>query len=178
MQVSRWRAINLRARGAAVHRRASGRAERTVEFDAARHFLLESDGFAGGGEALSVRAQLGRIIGLQVAVSVAIAAACLVISGANAAVSAFLGGAIGFLSSLAYAWRIAGSQTRSTDTEKGADPKALMRAHFVGEVQKLALTVILFAAVLILYKGVATLPLLLTFIATLVVYWVALLIVF
>ena len=61
---------------------------------------------------------------------------------------------------------------------KVADPKALLRAHLVGEAQKLALTVILFAAVLILYKGVATLPLLLTFIATLVVYWVALLFVF
>jgi len=58
------------------------------------------------------------------------------------------------------------------------DLEALLRAHVVGEVQKLALTVILFAAVLILYKGVATLPLLLTFIATLAVYWVALLIVF
>ena len=42
----------------------------------------------------------------------------------------------------------------------------------------LALTVILFVVVLAFYKGVATLPLLLTFIATLVVYWVALLIVF
>ena len=123
-----------------------------------------------------MRAQLGRIIGLQVAVSIAIAAACLAFYGANAAVSAFLGGAIGFLGSFAYAWRIAGPQTRGS--ENAADPKALMRAHFVGEAQKLALTVILFAAVLILYKGVATLPLLLTFIATLVVYWVALLIVF
>jgi F0F1-type ATP synthase assembly protein I len=45
-------------------------------------------------------------------------------------------------------------------------------------VQKLALTVILFVAVLVLYKGVATLPLLLTFIATLAMYWIALLIVF
>jgi ATP synthase protein I len=59
-----------------------------------------------------------------------------------------------------------------------SDPKALLRAHLVAEVQKLAVTVILFAAVLILFKGVATLPLLLTFIATLVVYWVALLLVF
>jgi ATP synthase protein I len=130
-----------------------------------------------------LRAQLGRIIGLQVAVSVVIALACLVFYGANAAVSAFLGGAIGFLGSLAYAWKIAGSQARNTDgTDDGgraaADPRALMRAHLVGEVQKLALTVILFVAVLVLYKGVATLPLLLTFIATLVVYWVALLIVF
>ena len=128
-----------------------------------------------------MRAQLGRIIGLQVAVSVVIALACLVFYGANAAVSAFLGGAIGFLGSLAYAWRIAGSQARGTggtDGERAADARALMRAHLVGEVQKLALTVILFVAVLVLYKGVATLPLLLTFIATLVVYWVALLIVF
>ena len=122
-----------------------------------------------------MRAQLGRIIGLQVAVSVAIALACLAFYGTNAAVSAFLGGAIGFLGSLAYAWKIAGPRTRG---DTNVDPKALMRGHLVGEVQKLALTVILFAAVLILYKGVATLPLLLTFIATLVVYWVALLIVF
>jgi F0F1-type ATP synthase assembly protein I len=82
----------------------------------------------------------------------------------------------GVVGSLAYAWRIARPQTRGTDA--AADPRALVRAHFVGEAQKLALTVILFAAVLVLYKGVATLPLLLTFIATLVVYWVALLIVF
>ncbi len=116
-----------------------------------------------------MRGQVRRIIGLQVAVSAVIALLCLVVYGANAAASAFLGGAIGFLGSLAYARRIARETT---------DPKALLRAHVVGEVQKLALTVILFAAVLILYKGVATLPLLLTFIATLVVYWVALLIVF
>jgi ATP synthase protein I len=116
-----------------------------------------------------VRGQVRRIIGLQVAVSGVIALLCLVVYGANAAASAFLGGAIGFLGSLAYARRIAARET--------SDPKVLLRAHFIGEVQKLALTVILFVAVLILYKGVATLPLLLTFIATLVVYWVALLIV-
>jgi ATP synthase protein I len=117
-----------------------------------------------------VRGQVRRIIGLQVAVSAVIALLCLAVYGANAAVSAFLGGAIGFLGSLAYARRIVAPQT--------SDPKVLLRAHFVGEVQKLALTAILFAAVLILYQGVATLPLLLTFIATLVVYWVALLMVF
>jgi ATP synthase protein I len=126
------------------------------------------------GRRFLLRAQLGRIVGLQVAVTVVIAAACLALYGANVAVSAFLGGAIGFLGSLAYAWKIAGAQNRGT----GMDPKALMRAHFVGEAQKLALTVILFVAVLVLYKGVATLPLLLTFIATLAVYWVALLMVF
>jgi ATP synthase protein I len=125
-----------------------------------------------------LRAQLGRIIGLQVAISVVIALACLVFYGANAAVSAFLGGAIGFVGSFAYAWKIAGPQTRNSSGTDAADPNALMRAHLVGEALKLALTVVLFAAVLILYQGVATLPLLLTFIATLVVYWVALLFVF
>lgn len=114
--------------------------------------------------------QVRRIIGLQVAVSVVIAVACLGLFGANAAVSAFLGGAIGFSGSFAYARKIAVPQT--------SDPKALLRAHFVGEVLKLGLTVILFAAVFIFYKGVAALPLLLTFMATLAVYWVALLIVF
>jgi ATP synthase protein I len=130
------------------------------------------------GRRFVLRAQLGRIIGLQIAVSVVIAVACLAFYGVNAAVSAFLGGAIGFVGSFAYAWRIARQHVRGTSGAGEADPKALMRAHFVGEAQKLALTVILFAAVLVLYKGVATLPLLLTFIATLVVYWVALLIVF
>ena len=127
-----------------------------------------------------MRAQLGRIIGLQVAVSVAISLACLVFYGVNAALSAFLGGAIGFLGSLAYAWKIAGPRARGNGDADGgrADPRALMRAHLVGEALKLALTVILFVVVLAFYKGVATLPLLLTFIATLVVYWVALLIVF
>lgn len=117
-----------------------------------------------------MRAQVRLIIGLQIAVSAAIALVCFAIYGANAAASAFLGGAIGFLGSFAYARRIGAPQT--------SDPKVLLRAHFIGEVQKLALTVILFVAVLVLYKGVATLPLLLTFIATLVVYWIALLIVF
>jgi len=117
-----------------------------------------------------LREQLRRIIGLQVAVSVAIALLCLVFYGGNAGLSAFLGGAIGFLSSLAYARQIVASQT--------SDPKGVLRAHLAGEVLKLGLTVILFVAVFILYQGVAALPLLLTFIATLVVYWVALLIVF
>jgi ATP synthase protein I len=117
-----------------------------------------------------MRGEMRRIIGLQVAVSVAIALLCLVLYGTNAAASAFIGGAIGFLGSLAYARRIAAPQT--------SDPKVLLRSHLVGEVLKLGLTVILFAAVFILYKGVAALPLLLTFIATLAVYWVALLIVF
>ncbi len=114
--------------------------------------------------------QVRRIIGLQIAVSAVIAVACLGLFGANAAASAFLGGAIGFCSSLAYASRIAGP--------RASDPKALLRAHLIGEVLKLGLTVILFAAVFIFYKGVAALPLLLTFMATLAVYWVALLIVF
>lgn len=117
-----------------------------------------------------MREQVRRIIGLQVAVSVAIALLCLVFYGANAGLSALLGGAIGFLGSLAYARKIVAAET--------SDPNVVLRAHFVGEVLKLGLTVILFVAVFIFYKGVAALPLLLTFIATLVVYWVALLIVF
>jgi len=117
-----------------------------------------------------VSGQVRWIIGLQVAVSVVIALVCLVALGVNAAWSAFLGGAIGFTGSFAYARKIATPQTR--------DPKDLLRGHLVGEVLKLGLTVILFAAVFTLYKEVAALPLLLTFMATLAMYWVALLIVF
>ena len=114
--------------------------------------------------------QVTRLIGLQVAVSAAVALLFLIFSGANAAASAFLGGAIGFIGSFAYARKIAAPRT--------SDPKDLLRAHLVGEALKLGLTVILFAAVLALYEDVAALPMLLTFIATLAVYWVALLIFF
>ena len=113
--------------------------------------------------------QAYRIIGLQVLVTALISLPLLAIHGALIAASAFAGGAIGFTTSWVYARRM---------TVRADDPRALLRNHFVAELLKLGLTVVLLAAVLILFPGVATLPLLLTFMATLAVYWVALLFVF
>jgi ATP synthase protein I len=111
-----------------------------------------------------------RIVVLQILVTVLISLSLLAFHGALAAASAFAGGAIGFVTSWAYVKKMA--------APAGSDPRKLLRNHAVAECLKLGLTVILFAAVFILFKGVAVLPLLLTFMATLAMYWVALLLVF
>lgn len=116
-----------------------------------------------------MNAQVRRIIGLQILVTALISLLLLAIWGVVVAVSAFAGGAIGFTTSLVYAWVMT--------VPPGSDPGTMLRAHFRAEMWKIALTVILFAAVLVLFKGISTLPLLLTFMATLAVYWVALLVV-
>jgi ATP synthase protein I len=112
-----------------------------------------------------------RVVGLQVMVTVLISLSVLAFSGALAAGSAFTGGAIGFVTSWAYIKRMAAPSGRS-------DPGKLLRNHALAECLKLGLTVVLFAAVFIFFKEVAVLPLLLTFMATLAMYWVALLVVF
>ena len=116
-----------------------------------------------------------RIIGLQLLVTVLISLPLLAIHGALVAVSAFAGGAIGFTTSWVYARRMTAAPRKSGGE---SEPRALLRNHFAAEVLKLGLIVVLFAAVFIFFPKVATLPLLLTFMATLAVYWVALLFVF
>ena len=115
-----------------------------------------------------------RIIGVQVLVTAVITLLLLPIFGALVAASAFAGGAIGFTTSWVYARKM----TLPASDERGRDPKRLLQAHVLAEVWKLGLIVMLFTAVPTLFKEVETLPMLLTFIATLAVYWVALLFVF
>lgn len=115
-----------------------------------------------------------RIVGLQVLVAAVISLLLLMIYGALVAASAFAGGAIGFITSWVYARKM----TVPAGDGAGSDPRRLLRAHMTAEAWKLGLTLVLFAAVLVLFKAVATLPMLLTFMATLAVYWAALLIVF
>jgi len=78
-----------------------------------------------------------------------------------------IGGGIGFSTAWIYA--------RRAFAAGGEDPRELVKAHYRAEALKLAFTVVLFAAAVVLYEEVSTLPLLLTYIATLAVYWVALL---
>lgn len=112
--------------------------------------------------------QVWWILGLQIAVSVVGALLCLVLFGVTAALSSFVGGAIGFLSTFAYARRILGPAP--------ADPQRALLAHVAGEAAKFGTTVALFALVFIAWKGVAPLPLFLTYLVTLAMFWVALLI--
>ena len=113
-----------------------------------------------------VRVGVRRIIGIQVAVSCVIALLLAALYGTTIALSAFAGGAIGFIASSVYAQRMA---------VQGSDPQALLRGHYVAEFSRFGVTVALFAAVFLLFRNVAALPLFLTYVATLVVYWVALL---
>jgi ATP synthase protein I len=112
-----------------------------------------------------------RIVGLQILITILVSLLLLAFYGALAAASAFAGGAIGFVTSWAYIKKMAAPSV-------GRDPRKLLMNHAVAECLKLGLTVILFAAVFVFFKGVAVLPLLLTFMATLAMYWVGLLIVF
>ncbi len=112
-----------------------------------------------------------RIVGLQVLVTVLIALPMLAFSGALAAGSSLAGGAIGFVTSWAYIQKMAAPSG-------GRNPGVLLRNHVIAECLKLGLTVVAFAAVFVFFKGVAVVPMLLTFMATLAMYWVALLVVF
>ena len=107
-----------------------------------------------------------RIILIQVAVAVAMALLMLVIYGLTAAVSAFVGGAIGFLTSLVYAKKML--------APPGSEAKKIIRAHYSAEAYKLIFTILLFSLVFTQYKEVHALSLFATYVATLAVYWVAL----
>lgn len=108
-----------------------------------------------------------QILWLQVAVTVLIAAALLGFKGTSAAVSAFLGGSIGFLSSLVYAITMV--------MVKGGEPRDQLKAHMRAEAYKLISALVLFIAAFTLFRDVSPLILLLTFAATLVAYWAGLL---
>ncbi len=107
------------------------------------------------------------IVGLQFMVALVVAAVFLAESGLLAAKSAMIGGAIGVIPGAFYAWRLVRSQ--------GAAPEQLLRAHYVAEFGKLALTFVMFGAAFVWVKNVSALPLFAGYIATLLVYWAALL---
>jgi ATP synthase protein I len=104
-----------------------------------------------------------QVIWLQVAVTAMIAASLLGFKGTSAAFSAFLGGSIGFLTSLVYA--------KTMVLVKGKEPRNLLKAHVRAEAYKLLSTLVLFIAVFSLFRDLWALVLILTFAATLVVYW-------
>lgn len=114
-----------------------------------------------------IERRVRRIIWQQVGITAVISVMALLIYGLLAAASAFVGGAIGFLTSWVYA--------RKMSVPPGSDPNAYLRAHFKAEGYKLGATCVLFAAAFIFFKGVAALPLFLTYGATLLVFWAALL---
>jgi ATP synthase protein I len=107
-----------------------------------------------------------RIILIQLAVTVAMAFLMLTWMSSVAAASAFVGGLVGFLTSLIYAKKML--------TPQGSEPKAMLAAHYRAEAYKVVFTILLFSLVFTQFRDVQILPLFTAYIATLMVYWVAL----
>lgn len=107
-----------------------------------------------------------RIILVQVAVTGVIALMMWIVQGRLEAISAFAGGAVGFLTGLVYANKMF--------APAGGDTKKIVRAHYSAEAYKLVFTILLFSLVFTQFKEVRALPLFIGYAATLVVYWAAL----
>ena len=116
-------------------------------------------------EAPARRLALSVVLG-QAAVSAICALAAWLMAGSPAALSAALGGGISTAASLAMALLGVGRRA-------AADPHRAVRAFFVGETAKIAVTIVLFVAVLKTMR-VVPLAMLGTYVATFLVFWVAL----
>jgi ATP synthase protein I len=105
---------------------------------------------------------------LQVLIALAMALAWGAFKNPNAGVSALLGGAICFIPGALFAWRLKSSAKRGV--------AAFGATFFVGEIVKLALSAMLFVAVLRGFQDVDHAALVVSFIVTLQAYLLALLI--
>lgn len=86
--------------------------------------------------------------------------------GETAAISALLGGAIGFVPAWIYAHKMT--------AVAGGNPHELLRAQYRAEFYKFSVTAVMFALSFALFREVSALFLFLAYFATLAVYWVAL----
>jgi len=109
-----------------------------------------------------------KIFAAQAAITLAAAVAALILADFKAAYSALVGGGINILATLAFALRV-------FSVRPGATARRMARAFYIGEVIKFAVTVGLFAGVL-LWLDVSFLPLFLTYAITMLAFWLVLLI--
>lgn len=107
-----------------------------------------------------------RIVAIQLGVAFAGGLLTFLLSGQRAAISAGIGGLISALTTATFAFRVFA-------TRPDAPLKKVVRAFYAGEVQKIALTALLFFAV-IKWVDVSFLPLFLTYVASLLAYWIVL----
>ena len=113
------------------------------------------------------RKRILRILGMQLGVTLAASMVLLVVVGPMAAISAAVGGAIALIPAALYASRMV--------MVASADPKDLLRAQYRAEAFKTAATLILFLLTFLLFREALAGWLFLTYVATLLVYWAALL---
>ena len=115
---------------------------------------------------LGIEKAVARIILVQVLLTFTVSLLLVIVADMAIAASAFAGGAVGFLTSLGYATKMRVSQ--------GNEAKKVIRAHYNAEAYKLIFTILLFSFIFTQFKDVHALPLFATYIATLAVYWAAL----
>ena len=101
-----------------------------------------------------------QVIGLQIAITL-LTALLFFYKSNEAALSALIGGSIGFIPSAIYMFYVRG--------KKIVTPQHLLLAWHMTGFFKFAL--ILFVATLVLIKGIVIFPLILTYILTLLAYW-------
>jgi ATP synthase protein I len=135
------------------------------QFDGAVGFPLEFCGFAAG---WSVWHVFRPIIGLQFLCTAAVTLLSAWLAGLHGAISAALGGLIGIIAGLAFAVLAARSKSKSA----GEALYAALRAELV----KVALMVILLWIVLATYRDVVAIGLIGTFIATILIFTMAILV--
>ena len=102
----------------------------------------------------------------QVAISAVVALLCAAIAGAPAGLAALIGGGIGAAASIV---QVAASFRRGA----AQDARAIARGFYRGEALKIAVTVLMFIAVL-RRRSLPAGPLFAGYVATFVAYWVAL----
>jgi ATP synthase protein I len=109
-----------------------------------------------------------KTLGLQVAIAAVVALAFGVAMGPNAGLSALAGGAVCFIPSAFFAWRLRSSARRGWG--------AFGATFLVGELAKLALSAALLAAIFAWYRDAVFAAVVVSYIITLQAYLLALLV--
>lgn len=113
------------------------------------------------------KAQIYGVIRLQVWIAGVLTLLLAVLAGKNTALSGMAGSGVSLLGSLVYA--------RIAFRAEFAPPAALLRLHFAAEMAKLALTLVVFAALFVCYRQVAALWVFIGYLAAASAYWFGLL---
>ena len=108
-----------------------------------------------------------RVLQLQMLIIALVAGIAWAAGSSQSAVSALLGGLVGFLPNLVFAFLFG-------RRDPGRTANQVVKAFYLGEVVKLALTALLFVIVFHL-PGISGLPVFIAFAAVMAVFWFSLL---
>lgn len=111
--------------------------------------------------------KIGKVIVLQLMLSLLASLILLLAVGKDAALSAAQGGAVAYLAALVYALRSA--------LQRDKTPEAALQAQYAAERLKFLVTVILFSVIFVFNKRIQVIEFFLTYLAMLLVYFAALL---